>query len=342
MIVESLFKSIERGKAGRNIGLATGMPLLDSVTYGTQQGWFSVYGGDSGSGKSSLCLYTKIYRPYMEYIKSGRTLKVAWLLFSFEMSGEVVLSKLLSTYIYEKYNKVLSYSDILSFSKPISTKDYEMLLDAKSWLEELESLCTIVDKPVNADGLYAECKEWSRKFGKYTPIGPHKELYELNDTQQYLIVIVDHIKLLSTSAGNQIKQEIDKACDYLIYFRNKCKFCVNVVQQLNRNFKSMARRMDAGGQYSSIQLDDFSDSSGPIQAAEVVYAIFHPYREKMSRCEGYDVRQLKDRLRILSVLKNRFGLADKGVGAVFYGENSLWKELPAPDTINDYQQYLNL
>lgn len=342
MIVDSLFNSIARGKEGRNIGLKTGMPLIDSVTYGTQQGWFSVYGGDSGSGKTSLCLYTKVYRPFMEYLKSGKTLKISWLLFSFEMSGEVVLSKLLSTYLYEKYKKVLSYSDILSFSKPLSDEDYNIVLDAKNWLRELESLCTIIDKPVNAEGLYAICKEWSRSFGTYTPVGTHKEMYTLNDPQQYLIVVVDHIKLLATSPGNQIKQEIDKACDYLIYFRNKCKFCVNVVQQLNRNFKSMARRTDSNGQYSGIQLDDFSDSSGPIQAAEVVYAIFHPYREKMSKCEGYDVRQLKDRLRILSVLKNRFGLSDKGVGAVFYGENSIWRELPSPDKIINYQNYLNL
>lgn len=45
-----------------------------------------------------------------------------------------------------------------------------------------------------------------------------------------------------------------------------------------------------------------SDSSGPAQAAETVIGIFHPFREKMARCEGYDVRQLKDRIRLIQIL----------------------------------------
>lgn len=41
-----------------------------------------------------------------------------------------------------------------------------------------------------------------------------------------------------------------------------------------------------------------SDSGGPAQSAESVLAIYHPYREKRTKCEGYDIRQLRDRARI--------------------------------------------
>ena len=84
-----------------------------------------------------------------------------------------------------------------------------------------------------------------------------------------------------------------------------------------------------------------SDSSGPTQACETVIAIYHPFREKRSKCEGYDIRQLRDRSRIVQVLKNRFGMSDKVVGSSFYGEINYWKELPKPDQINDYSIYQN-
>lgn len=263
------------------------------------------------------------------------------------MSSEVLYAKLLSTYLYEEYNKVISYDQILSLNGILSDADYELIKQAKPWLEELDSISEIIDKPVTAEELNGICKEWSRRFGDYKELESSekytKEDYIPKDPQQYLIVVVDHIKLLSVGTGHTSKQEIDLACDYLIHFRNKCGFSVNIVQQLNRNFKSMERRNNG---FQLLQLDDLSDSSGPAQAAETVIGIFHPYREKMTSIScgdagKYDIKQLKDRIRLCQVLKNRFGMADKSVGVCFYGENSVWKELPLPKDINDYSPYLN-
>lgn len=287
-------------------------------------------------------LYTQVFSPFQQYMKD-KTIDIHFLLFSFEMSAEVLLAKLLSTYVYEEFNQVISYDEILSLSTKLTEEHYKYLLASKEWLSEFESKCEIIDKPVTSGGLYAICKEWSRKFGNYKELGQTgeytKEEYIPKNDRQYLIVCVDHIKLLSTSPGNTSKQEIDKACDYLIHFRNKCGFTINIVQQLNRNFKSMERRQNG---FQLLQLDDLSDSSGPAQAAETVIGIFHPYREKMAKCEGYDVRQLGDRIRICQILKHRFGMADKSVGVTFFGENSVWRELPLPSEINDYEKFKSL
>lgn len=347
MIVDNLFNDILQGKHGKNKGIGTGMPKLDSITYGVQRRWFTVIGGDSGSGKSYYTLYTAVYKPYCHYLQCKRTNapipNINFLLFSFEMSAEVLLARLLSMHIYDTYGRVISYSDILSFLTPISENDYNLIVSSREWLDELETLCTIIDKPVSANGLYGICKDWSRKFGEYRDINEHREDYMPKDSQQYLIVVVDHIKLLSVDGNSTSKQEIDKASNYLIYFRNKCNFTVYVVQQLNRNFKSMARRTEASGVYAGIQLDDFSDSSGTIQSAEVVLAIFYPAREKMSKCCGYKIcNGLGEKGRIISVLKNRCGVADKNVGTVFHGEIGMWKELPKPEDIDNYEDLISL
>lgn len=48
MIVDSLFRSIDQGKSGLNVGLSTGIPKMDKLTYGIQRKWLTVVSGDSG------------------------------------------------------------------------------------------------------------------------------------------------------------------------------------------------------------------------------------------------------------------------------------------------------
>lgn len=342
MIVENLMKSIERGKRGLNIGLSTGLPVFDSLTFGVQRRWLTIWSGDSGSGKTSLVLYAQVYQPFVQHLKNPE-IDLHFLLFSFEMSAEVLLAKLLSIHLYEEYHRVLSYGQILSLTSTLPEADYVLIQKSKPWMEQFEALCEIIDKPTTAKGLYAICKEWSRRFGTYTETktesGYTKEEYTPKNPEQYLIVVLDHVKLLSVGTGHTSKQEIDEACDYLIAFRNKCNFTINIVQQFNRNYKSMDRRQSDNYLPS---LEDLSDSSGPAQSAETVIAIYHPFREKRAKCEGYDIRQLRDRARSCIVLKNRFGMADKMTMNSFFGEVGIWRELPAPDKINDYEPFIKL
>jgi hypothetical protein len=341
MIVDNLFHDIVRGKNGLNAGLSSGIDKIDKITYGIQRKWFTTIFGDSGSGKSQLSLYTAVYYPFKQLMENP-SLNINWLIFSFEMSSEVLLAKLLSLHIYDEYHLVVPYEHILSLRGIISEQEYVLVMKSKPWLEEFEKRCQIIDKPVTSRALYGICKEWSRKFGNYKEIERTdeylKEDYIPNDPQQYLIVIVDHVSLLSLDSGHTKKQEIDMACEYLIHFRNKCNFTVYVVQQANRNFKSMDRRQ---GGYQLLQLDDAADSSGPSQASEVVIGIFHPFRERLPTCEKYDIRKLQDRFRLCQVLKQRFGVADRSVGCAFWGEIGYWKDLPLPNEITDYSQYLN-
>lgn len=342
MIVESLFKSILRGIKGLNKGLCTGLPKLDTVTFGLQRRWMTVFAADSGAGKTAAYLYMHIYQAFKQYCENPN-LNIHFLLFSFEMSSEVLLAKLLSLHLYDTYNLVISYDKILSLSEHLSEEEYKYIEASKEWLEKFESLCEIIDKPVTAKGLYAICKEWSKKYGSYVEVERTddytKEDYIPNDPQQYLVVALDHIKLLAVSNGHTSKQEIDEACDYLIHFRNKCNFTIDIIQQLNRNFKSMDRR---NSENAYIGLEDLSDSGGPSQAAETVIAIYHPFREKRSRCEGYDIRQLLDRARLIQIIKNRYGVSDKMEMVGFYGEIGYWKELPLPSEITDYELFTHL
>lgn len=152
-IVKSLVNLIKRGKKGDNKGLSTGFPRLDKVTYGIQRKYITVIAGDTGSGKSSLALYMYVYRPIIEAIENKK--KVHLLYFSFEMSSEVLLAKLLSIYIWEQYKKEISYEQVLSLTEEISDDNYEYIKKSVSWLQKVEEIMTVIDKPVSPKAVYA-------------------------------------------------------------------------------------------------------------------------------------------------------------------------------------------
>ncbi len=45
---------------------------------------------------------------------------------------------------------------------------------------------------------------------------------------------------------------------------------------------------------------------------------------------------------MITKLKNRYGQADVNKGLAFYGEIGMFRELPKPEDIGDYEPYLTL
>lgn len=105
-----LYKMIERGKEGKNIGYSTGLQKLDEYVGGIREGVYTLIYGLSGCGKSSVALYNYIYRP----LKDNPKADIKLVYFSLEMSSEILLSKLLCLYIYEEYGKIIPYSKLMS------------------------------------------------------------------------------------------------------------------------------------------------------------------------------------------------------------------------------------
>lgn len=334
MGVKKLFQNIEEGRKGRNIGISTGLPTLDSIIYGIQKKYLYTIGADTSGGKTSFAIDIFVYN----LLKNKVDNKVSILYYSFEMSSDILFAKILSLHIFDEYGEVVTYEDILSLTKPISDEHLKLVKASQDWLYDLQKHVTIYDKALSPSGVYATCKQWLKNFGEFVEIGEHREEYIDNFPDMYKIAILDHVGLI-TGPGSK-KEKIDLVTDYFIYFRNKCSMSGVFVQQLNRNAKSMDRKTNG---YELIQLDDFKDSSGTTDASEVVIGLFFPYREKIARCEGYPIQNvLKKRFRLIQVLKNRYGVADINKGSTFFGEIGMYREIPRPDEISDYEPYLSL
>jgi len=334
MGVSKLLANVKKGKLGKNQGISTGIPKLDSVIYGIQRKHLYTIGADTGAGKTSFALDVFLYN----LIKNAGDKPISILYYSFEMASDVLYAKLLSLYIFDTFNVVLTFEDILSLTQPISDENEAYVNQSITWLKSIESKIKIYDKSLTPAGIYVTCKDWMKHFGYFEAIDEHTENYIDHVEDRYKVVILDHVGLLSGPGSK--KEKIDAVADMMIYFRNKCDITGVFIQQLNRNAKGMDRKNSG---YELVQLNDFKDSSGTTDASEVVIALFYPYREKIAKCEGYPIQNvLKKQFRLCQILKGRWGNSDVNIGVTFHGELGLFRELPKPEEINDYEQYLDL
>lgn len=320
---------IDDGRKGNNMGLSTGISKLDSLIYGVQRKWMYVVGAASGGGKTTFTLYSFVYQPLKQMLGNPR-LKIVF--FALEMSSEVLMAKLLSLHILDTYGVKIEFKEILSLGTTLSDEKYALIQDSADWLAQVEQHLIIYDKPVNADGVNEFLTAFLNLYGEFIEISDTQVIYKSKLDNPYILVVVDHVRLLQGKA----KEEIDKLCDYLVYLRNTASITAVLVQQINRDSQSMDRRK-AG--YHLIQQSDLADSSAPAQSAETVLALFHPFREQLTTSCGYDITKLGDYCRILQCIKGRYGESDKAIGLTFFGSVGAFKQLPQPREIIDYEKY---
>lgn len=332
IITKRLKDLIDKGRAGENYAMGMGLPKLERYIDGVAQETYYLLAGGTGSGKTSFTLYSFIYKPLMENIDNP-DFHIVY--FSLEMTAEQLLGKILSIYIYETFGVELSFKELLSRSKDVTLSDidYELVCQSLDMMDKIESHMIIYDKPLNNQRMVDFLLETLAKFGKFD--GDSYTLYRSN---HIIEVVIDHIGLVRPSIGNTKKDEMDAVSSSLVSFRNKCKVSPVVVMQVNRGSSNVERRKL---NFQELQLDDLKGTGNPAEDANIVVALFYPFREKMTSYRGYDIKQIGENFRSAVVLKNRWGSADIAVGLGFYGKTGLFRELPIATKITDYGKYLN-
>ena len=336
MIVEKLFQQIDQGRTGYNHGYSTGLPKLDRVIDGVMRQTYTTLFSDSGSGKSSLMQFCYIYRPICESIKNKDDNFFCYL-FSLEMNAEMILAKLLATYIFETYHKEISIKQLLSREQNyiLSDDDYKIVQKCKPWLKEVEKRLKIYDKGLNADILYSKIMKELERFGHFEETDNHKQ-FVWNNKQCIFLVVVDHISLLRPVKGRNLKQEIDLTSAELLTLRNIAEISPVVIQQANREQGNMERRKQGMINFS---LTDTRDSANPVNDSEIVISILNPFRNRLNSYKDYNITLLRDCFRSITVLKSRYGESDVEIGVNYFGKVNEWKELPLPNEIYDYERY---
>lgn len=334
MITESLIDTIDRGREGKNQGYSMGLPKLEEIIDGVCKDTYTLLFADSGIGKSSIMLYSYLYRPLMDHLDDG---KFKCTLFSLEMKAEFIMAKLLSTYIFEHYHIEISFKELLSRRKGYTLSDeyYNIVKECIPWMQKVEQMVTIYDKNVNAEILYAFLMKELKERGEFIET-EHRKIYKANDPDLVHTVVIDHGGLLTASNGRTKKQEIDLVSHYLVTLKNMTGISPVMIMQANRDQSSSARRQLG---FFLPQKSDVKETNGPVEDAEIILAVYNPANDHRATHNGYDIRQLSPYFRSIVCLKGRYGESNVEDGCVFYGQVNMWKELPRPDEIYDYSKY---
>lgn len=332
MIVESLLEAIDRGRKGVGQGFGIGLPRLEQIIDGVCKGVQTLITAESGVGKSSFMLYSYVYRPIMDHLEDG---KFRISLFSLEMNADRIMAKLLSTYIFEKYNVRLSIKQILSVQKGFILNDecYQIIQECIPWMKKVESLLTVYDKNATAAFIYKSLIEELEARGHFEETDKRK-IYIPDDPELVHLVVVDHLARVFCSQGNTIKQEMDLTSKYLYTLKNICGISPVIIQQMNRNIQQVDRRRE---NLVVPMTSDLKDTNSSVEDAEIILAIFSPNKAKLSTYRGYDVKQLGDRFRSIFVLKSRYGESDVEDCVYYDGKCNKWVEMQPAQEINDYE-----
>ena len=343
--------AIERGKLGLNTGLPMGsLDKLLSIVPNIQQRTYYLVAGEPGGGKSAFALNSFLYNPF-SLLRAHNPNKLTFKVFmwALEIPKIDIIAKAVCRKLYFKHGYVVDVNLVLSKGKNrITDEVYKDAMELSYFYDEIEEIFQIYP-PENPTGIYHTMTDYAKKngeiitksyqgsdgvtreaFDKYIPANPN----------EYVIILIDHVGLLRRERGFDAKQTIDKMSEYMVSLRNMYGYIPVMVQQISRSMSTTDRfklkRVEP-------QLSDLKQTANTQEDANIIFSLFSPARYDFEEHRGYNITQLLDRYRYLSVLKNRDGEADVGLGLNFIGEIGAFAELPASKILDlsGYQPYIN-
>lgn len=346
---DDLDKEVQFGMEGRNSGIPMGFPRL-SKYMGIRKRIYFLVGGFTGSGKTSFIDDAFVLNPYDWYISKGNKtkLKLHVIYRSMERSRVYKLAKWTSRRIFNEHGIIVPINKLLSWNEDdkLTKDEHDLFLTTKDYINELETMVTIIDGPENPIGIAKQLNDYSKLHGKIEDIDQYNKVYIPNDENEITIVVLDHIGLLKyTKDLTTKKQVIDKMSDELRHYRDFCGYIPVVVSQFNREIANPIRIKQGDVEP---QIEDFKESGQSQEDADVILSLFDPQRYKVADKSGYDLNKMIDEygnkfFRSLRVNKNSYGTDDLRIGMGFMGQTGIFKELPQRKYITDehYASLLN-
>ncbi len=346
MSFDRLSDEVNDGMNGRNGGIPMGFDRLNRYI-GIRKRIYFLAGGLTGSGKTSLIDDAFVLNPYDWYInQKDPKMKLKIIYRSMERSRTYKLAKWVCRKIFLDHGYIIPVSKLMGWTGKLTKDEHDIFLTYRDYIGNMDEVITIIDGPENPIGIAKQLSAHALKNGRVEELDKYNKVYIPDNENEITIVVLDHIGLLKlTKDLTTKKQVIDKMSEELRYARDFYGYTPVAVSQFNRDI-SNPMRIKAGDVEPA--LDDFKDSSGPSEDADVVIALFDPMRYKVPDLSGYDLDKLVDDngnkyFRSLRVIKNSYGSDDIRIGLGFIGELGMFKELPRRKDMSDsdYENVVN-
>ena len=311
---------------------------------GIEQGRYISITGATKSAKSQFASEL-LFQALLYAYKHPEQLDILIRYFPLEETPEGIMERFMSYILFLKSGKSIriSPSDLRSTNndKPLDKSILNILQS-----DEYQSLIKFFEEKVvfskakTPMSIYLECKDYAkangiihRKTVKYkNELGETVEsdngfdYYEQNDPKQYRIIFVDHISLIQTQQGMDLRQSMNKLSEFFVELRNDYKYTPIIVHQ-QAMFESLdAFKMDK----LEPSIQNLADSKAIARDLDMCLGIFSPYKYNLHDYKGYNINMFKDNIRFVSVLLNRNGLCNGMLPLYFDGAVNYFAPLCSP------------
>lgn len=357
-VITNLEERREKLLKGEINSIPTSFPRFSEDFAGVEQGKYYLITSKTKGSKTQFSSKVFIYDTllYAYYNPTKVTVKILY--YPLEETPENVMERFMSYLVYtlSKGKIRISPKDLRSTNnqKPLPKEVLDLLKSEEynNILDFFESNI-IFSTSTNPTGLWKECKDYAEKHGtthkkKITIIdefiGKPKiveafDYYEQENPKEYRIIFFDHMSLVSTEKGMNLRETMSKLSEYFVLLRNRYKYTIVNIQQQAFFENTDAFKLDKLRPTTT----NLADNKATSRDCNMCIGIYSPYAYEVPVHKGYDITKLKDHVRFIEILVNRDGQSNGVIALYFDGAVCYFKEMPLPsdkESLNAIYHYV--
>lgn len=301
---------------------------------GVELGTYYLISGSSKSSKSKLTNFLFLFNTIIYAYNNPDAVRLKIFYCLLEEKAGNILMKFMCYLLYTMNNIRIDIKTLKSVDTGrIVSADIIDLLGSIEYQGILrffeEHVVFVVDR--NPTGIYHTLTKYAETHGtihKKKVEGYDREIfdyYEPNDPNEYVMCIVDHISLISTEKGMDLRNSIKKLSEYLKIVRNKYNYIPVVVQQQNSQTNSLEA-------FKALRISPTqsgcADSQDPAKDCDMMIGITNPFAFMLPEYQKYDITKLKSWARFMEIVLGRDGESNSVLALYFDGATGYYAPLP--------------
>ncbi len=332
----------ERILSGKINCIPWGLPRFEKESPGIEKGKYYLITAASKGAKTQLVDWLFLYNILQQIIDNNLDIKLKIFYITLEMSKEEKMLSCFSNILYLKEGIRISPRDLKSTNANVILSEQILAVIAKykPYFDKIEEIVEFVDSIRHATGIYNLVREYALSNGTIHTrqidikgvLTEVEDYYEPNDPEEYVMLIVDHISLITPEKRNGVQLTLHESIsvlssDYMIKLRNRFNYIPILIQQQALAGENLEHKKANSLKPSASNL---GDNKLTIRDANVTMGIFSPFKHEIPEYLGYDITKFRDNIRFLEIITSRDGGAGSICPLYFDGAVNYFKELPLP------------
>lgn len=223
---------------------------------GIEQGKYYLISGITKSAKTQLTSYLFLYNSVLYAYNNPNKISLKIFYYPLEETPDAIILRFMSFLLYNISGKTVrkSPADLKSTNENnIIEEEVLTTLESEKYQKILEFFESVVEFRTERHpyGIYKPLKEYADNNGiKHTKtiniidnftgeVNPTEafDYYVPNNPKEYVMAIVDHISLIESEKGKDLRQSINQLSEYMIILRNRYNYIPVIIQQQSTNQK---------------------------------------------------------------------------------------------------------